>query len=261
MKPGGYYYMANKPNSKRQARETAAMTGAMKFFLAGMVAELYLMIIRRFYLNGTAVQMLAWFDYLYYFSIIGVVILVAGGALAIMKRGDKKLRETGCWIAVGGAFLALASFLIWKLNAPAVTLLTVAVAVAMLLGILWHLYDRECAYALTILGMSLVALWACRRAVGSAYTASLAKIAVIVYIALLALVVFLVRKALTSGGKLGKYRLLPAKANGRTIYSACAVSAVAVATALISVTAAYYAIWVLALVVFALAVYYTVKQL
>lgn len=253
--------MANKPNSKRQARETAAMTGAMKFFLAGMVAELYLMIIRRFYVNGTAVQMLAWFDYLYYFSIIGVVILVAGGALAIMKRSNKKMCETGCWIAAGGAFLAAASFLIWKLNAPAVTLLTVAVAVAMLLGILWHLYERECAYALTILGMSLVALWACRRAVGSAANASMAKIAAIVYIALLVLVVFLVRKALSSGGKLGKYRLLPAKANGKTIYMACAASAVALATVLISVTFAYYAIWVLALVVFALAVYYTVKQL
>ena len=253
--------MANKPNSKKQARETAAMTGAMKFFLSGLVAELYLMIIRRFYVNGSAVQMLAWFDYLYYFSIIGVVILVAGGVLASVKRGSKNLRETGCWIAAGGAFLALASFLIWKLNAPAVTLLSVAVAVAMLLGILWHLYDRECAYALTILGVSLVALWACRRAVGSVYTASLAKVAAIVYIALLVLVVFLVRKALSGDGKLGKYRLLPAKANGKTIYAACAVSAAAVATALISVSVAYYAMWALALVVFALAVYYTVKQL
>lgn len=253
--------MAKKPNSKRQARETAAMTGAMKFFLAGLVAELYLLIIRRFYVNGTAHQMLAWFDYLSTFTIIGVVILAAGAVLAIVKRSDKKLLETGCWIAAGGAFLAAASFLIWKLNAPAVTLLSVAVAVAMLLGILWKLYERECAYALTILGMSLVALWACRRAVGSMHTAVLAKIAAIVCIALLALVVFLVRKALTNGGKLGKYRLLPAKANGKTIYAACAVSAVAIATTLISVTLAYYAIWVLALVVFALAVYYTVKQL
>ena len=253
--------MAKKVNSKRQARETAAMTGAMKFFLAGLVAELYLLIIRRFYVGGTAEQMLTWFDRLSTFTIIGVVILALGAVLAFVKRSNKKLLETGCWIAAGGAFLAVASFLIWKLNAPAVTLLSVAVAVAMLLGILWRLYDRECAYALTILGVSLVALWACRRAVGSLHTATLAKIVAVACIALLALVVFLVRKALMSGGKLGKYRLLPAKANGKTIYSACAVSAVAIATTLISVTIAYYAMWFLALVVFALAVYYTVKQL
>ena len=64
-----------------------------------------------------------------------------------------------------------------------------------------------------------------------------------------------------NGGKLGKYTLLPAKANGKTIYTACAVSAVALVSVFISVTVAYYAIWVLALVVFALAVYYTIKQL
>ena len=33
------------------------------------------------------------------------------------------------------------------------------------------------------------------------------------------------------------------------------------ASALVSITVAYYAMWILAMVVFALAVYYTVKQL
>jgi uncharacterized membrane protein YoaK (UPF0700 family) len=36
---------------------------------------------------------------------------------------------------------------------------------------------------------------------------------------------------------------------------------VAVAAALVSLNIAYYAMWILAVVVFALAVYYTVKQL
>lgn len=253
--------MAKKVNSKRVARETAAMTGAMKFFLAGMVAELYLLIIRRFYIGGSAQQMLAWFERLPMLAIVGIVILVAGAALAFVKRSDKKLLEYGCWTAAGGAFLAVASFLVWKLNASAITIMSVAVAAAMLLGILWHLYDRECAYALTILGMSLVSLWGCRRAAGSVSTSTLAKITAVIVIAVLVAAAFVVRKALANGGKLGKIRVLPAKANGKTIYTACAVSAVAVATTLISVTIAYYAMWALALVVFALAVYYTVKQL
>ena len=42
---------------------------------------------------------------------------------------------------------------------------------------------------------------------------------------------------------------------------ACALSAVALVIALISAAAAYYAMWGLGLIIFALAVYYTVKQL
>ena len=64
---------------------------------------------------------------------------------------------------------------------------------------------------------------------------------------------------LTKSGRLGK--LLPTDADPLPIYVACGLSAVAVAVALISTAAAYYAMWILAVVVFALAVYYTVKQL
>ena len=46
--------MAKNPNSRpRPAKREEPMNGAMKFFLAGCVAELYLLIIRRFYINGT----------------------------------------------------------------------------------------------------------------------------------------------------------------------------------------------------------------
>ena len=45
------------------------------------------------------------------------------------------------------------------------------------------------------------------------------------------------------------------------MYAATGLSAAAVVLALFSATVAYYAMWVLGIVVFALAVYYTVKQL
>lgn len=41
--------------------------------------------------------------------------------------------------------------------------MTIVVPVIMLLGILWALYDRECALALTVLGASLFVLWGVRR--------------------------------------------------------------------------------------------------
>ncbi len=45
------------------------------------------------------------------------------------------------------------------------------------------------------------------------------------------------------------------------IYAAAGLSAVAVVLGLFSAAVAYYAMWALGIVVFALAVYYTVKQL
>ena len=39
------------------------------------------------------------------------------------------------------------------------SVMTIVVPVVILLGVLWALYDRECALALTVLGVALLALW------------------------------------------------------------------------------------------------------
>ena len=56
-------------------------------------------------------------------------------------------------------------------------------------------------------------------------------------------------------------KLLPADADLMPIYAAAGLSAAAVVLGLFSAAVAYYAMWALGIVVFALAVYYTVKQL
>ena len=241
--------MAKKANRKaKPVKRNDPMTGAMKFFVGGCVAELYLLIVRRFYVNGTAVQAIAWDSYLPVFAWIGVAVLALGAILSVMWKASKK-NFIGLVIAAAGAFLAVASFLIhW--NMSTLTLMTVLVPVVMLLGILWVLYDRECALALTLLAGALVAVWVCRRA----GTMMLVKGAAIVYILIL-----LASLALVKQQKLGK--LLPAHVDPAPVYAACTISVVAVAAALISTTIAYYALWALAAVIFALAVYYTVKQL
>ena len=246
--------MAKNPKSKsKQVKRDEPMNGAMKFFLAGCVAELYLLIVRRFYVNGTLEQVVAWDDYLKVFGWIGVAVLAVGLVLSFLWRADKKKRIIGWSVAGAGLFLAAASFLVhW--NMATLTLLSVAVPVAMLLGILWSLYDRECALSLTILGVSLIALWVCRRQLSSMYMGTYVKVFAVIYILLLLGVALL-----TKQGKLGK--LLPANADPLPVYVACGLSAVAMLGALFSTAVAYYAMWALAIVVFALAVYYTVKQL
>ena len=88
----------------------------------------------------------------------------------------------------------------------------------------------------------------------SVFLGTFVKIFAVVYI-----LVLIAAALLTKLEKLGK--LLPAKASHLPVYVACGLSAAAMLTALFSTTLAYYAMWALAIVVFGLAVYYTVKQL
>ena len=160
-----------------------------------------------------------------------------------------------------GVFLGGSALFIKMFYDSALTLLCVVVPVAMLLGILWNLYDRECAWSLTILGTSLIALWVCRRVLNSIYLGTYVRILAAVYIVLLLVAAFLANKADKNGGRLGKLQVLTAGADPLPVYLACGLSVAALAVALFSSTIAYYAMWALAIVVFALAVYYTVKQL
>lgn len=255
--------MPKNPNQRsKPVKRDEPMTGAMKFFLAGCVAELYLLIVRRFYVGGNAEQQIAWYDsYLWILAGLGAAALVVGLILTSMWKNKGKKRVIGWYTAGGGAFLAVSALLIRALNAPMVTLLTVVVPVVMLLVILWSLYDRECAVSLTVLGVSLIFLWVCRRMFPNLQYGTLMRGIAVLYLVLLAAAAVLARKAEQNGGKLGKLCLLPANADLLPIYTACGLSAAAIAVALLYAPAAYYAMWVLAVVVFALAVYYTVKQL
>lgn len=248
--------MAKNPNSKakKPVKRDEPMTGAMKFFALGCIAELFLMIVRRYYVNGYAEQQIAWYDvYLKNLILVGVAVLVVGVVLSYLWRRNKKTRFYGWAIAGLGAFVAAASALVlW--NMSSLTLLSTLVPVVMVLGIVWNLYDRECALSLTLLGISLFMLWVCRRQLTSIYLGTIVKVAVVALI-----VALIVIAVLTKQGKLTK--LLSAKSQPTPVYVACGLSVLALAASLLSTVVAYYAMWALAIVVFGLAVYYTVKQL
>ena len=253
--------MPKNPGVSARVKRNGPMNGAMKFFLAGCVAELYLLIIRRFYVNGTLQQVVSWDSYLKYVLWAGVAVLAVGLVLALVWRHTRKKQIAGWSIFAAGAFLVLSAFTIRKFYDSALTLLCVVVLVAMLLGILWSLYDRECAWSLTALGGAIILLWVCRRGLSNMYLSTYVKVAVVIYLVLLVALIVLARVADRKDGLVGKLRMLPAGADPLPIYVSSGLSAVALVIALFSTTIAYYAIWALALVAFALAVYYTVKQL
>lgn len=85
--------MAKNPN-KKVAPKDEPMNGAMKFFLAGCVAELYLLILRRFYINADSeLTRIAWYDhYLWTLAGIGAGVLAVGviAALVLRSSADRK---------------------------------------------------------------------------------------------------------------------------------------------------------------------------
>lgn len=254
--------MGKNPNSKpKPVKRDEPMTSAMKFFLCGCVAELYLLVVRRFYINGTLEQVVSWDNYLIYLLYAGIGVAVVGAVLSAVWHKIPKRRTIGWGVLAAGVFLIVANYLIRTYMAAAVTLLCVVVPVVMLLGILWNLYDRECAWSLTILGASLIVLWVCRRELNSMYLGTTVKVISVIYIILLAAMAVMAHQADKNDGRLGKLRILPSDADPLPIYVACGLSIIAMLAALVSTTVAYYAIWGLAIVAFALAVYYTVKQL
>ena len=133
-------------------------------------------------------------------------------------------------------------------------LLSVVVPVAMVLTVIWAFYDRECSVALTALCGTMIVLWVCRRLFGSLTMGIPVKVLSVVYVALLGGICWLAMNEQLR-------ELLPADADLMPIYAAGGLSAAAVVLGLFSAAVAYYAMWALAIVVFGLAVYYTVKQL
>lgn len=245
--------MAKNPNNKpkKAVKQDESMSLATKFLVTGFLAWLYLMIVRNNYINGYAEQQIAWYDvYLKGFIAGGAAVLAVGAVLSYLWRQKKNARVYGWLIGGLGAFVAASSALVlW--NMALLPLLSSFVLVVMVLGIVWSLYDRESALSLTLLGVSLFAVWVCRGHLNSIYMGTLVKVGVVALIAAMIVVAVLVKQG----------KLISDKAGLPAVYTSCGLSAVALAASLLSSVVAYYTMWVLAIVVFGLAVYYTIKQL
>lgn len=246
--------MAKNPNEKSMKRDNS-LYGATLFFLAACLAECYLLVLRKYYIHGDVVtEALVWYDRLLIFAGLGAAVLVLGVILSVLWKASDRKRILGWALSALGGFFAVGSMLARIYVEPAVTLLSVVVPVLMVLTVIWAFYDRECSVALTALCGTMIILWVCRRLFNNLTMGVTVKVLSVVYVLLLAGLCWLAKNK-----KLGK--LLPPDADLLPIYAATGLSAAAVVLALFSASVAYYAMWALGIVVFALAVYYTVKQL
>ena len=251
-----------KRTESRGKRKHEPWQGATRALLLGCVAELYLLMIHKYYIYGNLDQVLAWDSYLRVSRWLWLGVAVLGGVLLYLcRRKPGWKRAVSGMVLELGAFAAVTGGLVTRYYASPITLLAVAVPAAALMAILWYLYDRECAWALIVLGLDLAVLWVCRKGIGSAYWHGKVLAGAIVFLVCLAVLALLTARMAKSRGMLGKLRLLGENFDTMPIYAACGIAAVTTVVALVSSVAAYYCLYAVAVLLFALAVYYAIRQL
>ena len=251
-----------KKTESRGKRKHEPWQGATRALLLGCLAELYLLLIHKCYIYGTLDQVLSWYSYLKVSVWLGLAAAVLGGVLVYVCRKTRGWKRAAAWMLLElGAFVAVTGWLVSRYYASPITLLAVAVPAAALMAMLWYLYDRECAWGLIVLGLDLAVLWICRKGMGNFLWEKRVLVGAVIFLICLAVLAFLTAKLAKSRGMLGKLRLLGENFDTMPIYAACGVSAVTTVLALVSSVAAYYCIYIVAVLLFALAVYYAIRQL
>jgi hypothetical protein len=256
--------MAQKPNAKavKAGKKSPFSYTALNLFLAGCCAECYAILLRRFYVYGTLEQMLGWDSALPKVLYAGLGVAAAGLILALLLLRHPGSGRTAGWSLLGsGLFVAGATWFARTFYATGVKLLCLGIPVLVLLGVLLVLYDRECFWAMSVLCVTILTLWICRHGVGNMVWNTRVRIGACCYLVLMGVLFLLVRRIERSDGLLGRVRILPEDTDCLVLYLACGLSAATVLLSLFSAVIAYYAMWTVAVVAFALLVYYTVKQL
>lgn len=255
--------MAHKSNDKRAERREKSernMNRAVILLLAGIIAEWYLLVVNRSYARGNISQFLRWYDILGALRWVGFALLIAGVALYVLREKKAWFQWLGTLLACVGVFLAFTSICMRHVYPTSVTVMCVFVPVLMILGIVYLFYQAEFSVQATALAMALGAVVLLGRSQSG--LVKVCAVLALLGVAALTAGVYLLRTkngVLKLGGK--RLRLFAPEVDYRLALGVPALCLVLVLATMIAPAAAFYTTWGLAIVAFALAVYYTVKLL
>ena len=251
--------MAKNTNSKRAERmgkNNRNLNLAMKLLTVGFLAEFYLLLVNNYFVK--VLIMATVLKVLFYLG----CALVGGGVVLLALHGKKKLfAQLSSWFLAGGVFLTLSSQLMLKVYPQGTTFLYIIVPVIMILGIVFLMYQREFSVQTLALSASIGAMMLLNRSVGKTNWTAIAKgCSALAALGVLVLLV-LVFLASRNDGCIRTLRVFPLGTDYKLTYAVLAVCLIAILTALFVSGTAFYGTWVLSILLFILAVYYTVKML
>lgn len=157
--------MAKKPISQKRAEkeelENKALHRVFNVFLLGLAAECYLFLVYRGYAAGTIDSMLVWHQILTWGMYAGLVMLVAGAAVAFAKRQDARLRTGMLWLGGIGLFLALSGWVVTFFfdNNRGITTMCILVPILVVLALIFFLFQPECFLSTLVLSCAMFTVW------------------------------------------------------------------------------------------------------
>ncbi|MBQ3103382.1 MAG: hypothetical protein IJC58_03750 [Oscillospiraceae bacterium] len=254
----------SKQNNKKakMAKSNQSVNNTLKMLIVGCLAECYLLLAYNFFAHGTVQWIVTLSKVFGVLRYVGLAAAVVCAVLAFCWKSEKKKKSYALWGVGVSLFLAVTSFLMIAYYPAATDILCVVVPLLMLFGVVCLLYPRDFTVSVAALAIALADLWLLRRSYMMHPTIlTVLTVGAIVVVAAAFVLVMLVKK---NGGlwicKKNKVRVFSKNCNYGIMLAAIVVSAAAMAVSLAVFSAAFYVMWALGVVLFALAVYYTVKQ-
>lgn len=253
--------MAAKKNDPRReariAKNNRNLNSALTLFTAGFIAEFYLLI-NQYFVKGSVDQVVAIAGYLEVMAIVGAAAFGAGVVLTVMRRKWTRFAAAGKWLLGLGLFFGVSSLLMRRVYPMGTTVMCILVPVLMLLAVVFLLYQHE--FAVQTIALTLAIASAVLLNHGSSSMPALVTAfcwAAMVFVAALLVLTVMLQK---HEGSYKGTAIFPAKTNYALT---CAVLVLSIAAIAVSLFAglAYYVIWGAAVLLFVLAVWYTVKML
>ncbi len=258
--------MAKQPNNskrlEKQRQEQKALTKVYNIFLFGIAAECYFLLMYNQYVHGTVEQVLTMAAIFTWLGYIGAAAFVGGAIMSLIKTLSPVARRIGHWLLGCGAFFAVSSLIIYNIYPAGTIFLCVLVPVLTVLGLVYYLFQREFFLTTVIMGGSIFTLWVCRKGLGTQNwntKVTLGAAAVLIGLAALAFVTRQVEKK--NGHWIGapNVRILAPGCPYKLLYLTYLVCFVAIVLAFFFVSTTYYTMWLLGILLFVQAVYYTTK--
>lgn len=249
--------------SARRKQEAVALNRLLIWFAIAIGYEALVLLIKRYYVNfsGTDLSITiasALSTVFHALQFVAPVLTIAAAVWLVMcKKKGKPLAKPAILTAALFA-LWFTAFVTYRFFGSGVDLLGVVAPAAAILSMIYYLYQREFFCNTVITGCGILCLWLYRRYFQN--HPNVIRVGYVLAWVLLAAAAVVFWKLSQDEGKWKKYRVFPADISYLPAYATCGLTAAVLAAALFAgATVAFYAIFVLVIWLFCLAVYYTVR--
>ncbi len=247
--------------AEREKEEAAILHHCLSMIGLMVIAEIYFLVCNRFFVQGTAEQIVTMANVIGVMTWVGLAAAAAGVVIMVVRRG-KKHAQWGGWLTLLGVVVCVGSRLMLTIYPLGTTVMCVAVPLLALAGFVYYLYQREFFCSGLGLGMAIAGMWLSRKAVDSAtWDKNYIWLEAVLLVAVLVLAALCVKIG-RNEGKWGKgenaVSVFSGATNYNVVYGTLAIAAVMLLVGSFVPAVALYLLWVGIALLFVLAVYYTI---